>query len=181
MLASASEARDSYTAGHQRRVTQIAKTIGARMGLDAHRLEGLELGGTIHDIGKIHIPAEILSKPARLTEAEYELVKEHSQVGVDIISGVDFEWPIAEMILQHHERLDGSGYPGGLAGEDICLEARIPGVADTLEAMASHRPYRPGLGLAAAAQEIRRNAGVLYDAEVATACLGLVEAGEIEL
>jgi len=181
VLASATEVRDPYTAGHQRRVAWICKIIGARMGLDKQRLEGLELAATIHDIGKIRVPAEILSKPAGLTKSEYEIVKEHSQVGADIISGIDFEWPIAEMILQHHERLDGSGYPRGLAGDDIILEARILGVADTLEAMASHRPYRPGFGLTAAAQEISSNAGVLFDADVAGVCLELVESGEIVL
>lgn len=179
VLSAALEARDPYTAGHEQRVAEVSELIGRKMGLDKHRLEGLQLAATIHDVGKIRVPAEILSKPTRLTPAEFELIKEHSAVGANLITGIDFEWPISDIVRQHHERLDGTGYPDGLAGEDILIEARILGVADTLEAMSNHRPYRPGLGIKAAASEIRRGAGTRYDPAVAKACLALVKSGEI--
>ena len=164
------EKRDPYTAGHQKRVADLSRAIGQQMGLSAERVEGLRIAATIHDIGKVSIPAEILSKPTRLTEIEYEMIKSHSQVGYDILRDIDFSWPLAEMVLQHHERMNGSGYPRGLKGEDILLEARILAVSDVVEAMASHRPYRPALGIAAALEEIEKNREILYDPDVASAC-----------
>ncbi|MDF1745567.1 MAG: PAS domain-containing protein [Gimesia sp.] len=181
VLSAALEARDPYTAGHEKRVTEISLQIGRKLGLSVHRLKGLELAATIHDVGKIQIPAEILSKPTRLTKQEFELIKVHPTVGASLLSDVTFEWPIADIIRQHHERFDGSGYPDGLAGENIILEARIIAVADTIEAMASHRPYRPGLGIEKAAIEIRDGSGTRYDPVVAKACLELVESGEIKI
>ena len=167
------ELRDPYTAGHERRVGELAAAIGAEMGLPEDMIKGLRLAGYVHDIGKISVPAEILSKPSRLTPMEFELIKGHSQSGHDVLKGVDFPWPLAEVILQHHERLDGSGYPRQLKGEEILLEARIMAVADVVEAMSSHRPYRPGLGPDAALEEISRNSGRFYDPQVAAACLRL--------
>jgi len=172
-IARAVEVRDPYTAGHQRRVSQLAEAIALRMGLDDERAHGVRVAGMVHDVGKIDIPAEILAKPGRLNDMEFELIKRHSQEGHDVLSGVDFPWPVAQITLQHHERLDGSGYPGGLSGDGILLEARIVAVADVVEAMASHRPYRAALGVKAALQEIEANSGLLYDADVCTACLAL--------
>jgi PAS domain S-box-containing protein len=171
VLSATTEKRDPYTAGHQKRVADLARAIGREMGLAAERVEGLRIAGTIHDVGKVSIPAEILSKPTRLTEIEFELIKSHPQIGHDILRDIDFTWPIAEMVLQHHERMNGSGYPRGLKGEDILLEARILAVSDVVEAMASHRPYRPALGIEAALEEIEKNKGILYDADVVSACL----------
>ena len=167
------ETRDPYTAGHQQRVSDLARAIGQEMKLNADRVDGLRMAGIIHDLGKISIPAEILSKPIRLTELEYQLIRIHPQVGYDILQGIEFPWPIATMVLQHHERIDGSGYPRGLKGEAILQEARILMVADVVEAMASYRPYRPALGIEAALEEIEKNAGVLYDREVVEVCLQL--------
>ncbi|TNC97625.1 MAG: PAS/PAC sensor protein [Gallionellaceae bacterium] len=167
------EMRDPYTAGHEKRVAQIAVAIGTEMGLDAHHIEGLRVGGYIHDIGKIIIPAEILCKPSRLNQAEYELIKGHPQAGYDILKNVSFPWPVADIAYQHHERMDGSGYPRGLKGEEILLEARITAVADVVEAMSSHRPYRPGLGIEPALAEIERGSGTAFDPEVVSACLCL--------
>lgn len=181
VLSAALEARDPYTAGHEQRVTRIAGLIGREMGLDQHRMTGLELAAMVHDVGKIKVPSEILSKPGSLTAIEFELIKVHPVVGAELLKDIDFEWPISEIIRQHHERMDGSGYPDGLIGDDILLEARIIAVADTLEAMASHRPYRPGLGIEKAAEEIRQGAGKRYDEQVARACLRLVAEGKIEL
>lgn len=181
VLSAALEARDPYTAGHEERVAEIALAIGRELGLDPQRMTGLELAATVHDVGKIQVPAEILSKPTRLSHAEFELIKMHPATGAELLQDVQFEWPIADIIRQHHERFDGSGYPSGLAGEDILLEARILAVADTFEAMASHRPYRPGLGVEAAAAEIREGAGSRYDPDVAGACLALIEKGAPEL
>jgi len=172
-ITAAVEARDPYTAGHQMRVGELAAAIARQMGLDEKTVEGIYLGGKIHDIGKIHLAVEILSKPTRLTELEYELVREHARIGYDILKDIKFPWPIADIAHQHHERLDGSGYPQGLKGEEICLEARIVAVADVVEAMATHRPYRPGLGIDRALEEIERGRGSHYDAEVADACLSL--------
>lgn len=167
------ESRDPYTAGHQRRVADLASAIAREMGLPADRVAGIGFGALIHDLGKIRVPDELLCKPTRLTRAEFEVIKMHPEVGYGIVKGIDFPWPIAGMIHQHHERLDGSGYPQGLRGEEILLEARILAVADTVEAMASHRPYRPGLGVGAALEEIERNCGGQYDVEVVRACLRL--------
>ena len=167
------EMRDPYTAGHQRRVSGIAVAIGAVMGLSEHDLEGLEVGGFLHDIGKIAIPAEILVKPGRLTPIEYELIKTHPKAGYDVLKNVDFPWPVAQITWQHHERIDGTGYPQGLKGDEIILGARIMAVADVVEAMASHRPYRPGLGVDKALEEIEQGRGSAYDPPVVDACLKL--------
>jgi putative two-component system response regulator len=173
VLSAVSEIRDPYTAGHQKRVGNLAQAIAQRMGLDPARVEGIRVGGIIHDIGKLSIPAEILSKPSRLSKFEYEMVKSHPQIGHDILADTDFAWPLADMARQHHERMDGSGYPQGLKGEAILLDARILAVADVIEAMASHRPYRASLGIEAALEEIEKNAGLLYDEKVVSACLRL--------
>jgi HD-GYP domain-containing protein (c-di-GMP phosphodiesterase class II) len=166
-----SEMRDPYTAGHERRVAQIAVAIGIELGLDADRQEGLRVAGHLHDIGKISVPSEILSKPGRLSTIQLKLVQEHAQSGYDVLKGVEFPWPVAQVALQHHERMDGSGYPQGLRGEDIRFEARIMAVADVVEAMSSHRPYRAGLGIDKALEEVERGRGTAYDADVADACL----------
>ena len=173
VLSAAVEQRDPYTAGHQKRVADLAQAIAQEMGLASDRVEGIRMAGVIHDVGKLSIPAEILSKPTCLADIEYKLIQSHSQAGRDILRGIDFAWPIAEMVLQHHERMDGSGYPQRLKGDDILLEARILAVADVVEAMASHRPYRPALGIEAALKEIEKNKGILFDADVVSACLTL--------
>ena len=175
VLSAVSEIRDPYTAGHQRRMAHLAQAIARELGLAPDRVEGIRVAGVIHDIGKLSIPAEILSKPSRLTKFEYELIKSHPQIGHDILGQVDFAWPISTMILQHHERMDGSGYPQGLKGEAILLESRVLEVADVVEAMASHRPYRPALGIEAALGEIEKNKGTLFDADVVSACLSLFQ------
>jgi putative nucleotidyltransferase with HDIG domain len=167
------EMRDPYTAGHQRQVAQLACAIAQEMGFPPERVEGMRVLGCLHDIGKIAIPAEILSKPGRLSAMEFTLIKDHPRAGYEIIKDIDFPFPVAEGILQHHERLDGSGYPRGISGPDIILEARILGVADVVEAMASHRPYRRSLGIDQALDEISRNRGILYDPEVVDICLKL--------
>jgi PAS domain S-box-containing protein len=167
------EMRDPYTAGHERRVGGLARAIGAELGLPEDRCKGLEVIGLVHDIGKMATPAEILSKPGRLLPTELALIKGHAQAGYDIMKEVESPWPLAQAILQHHERLDGSGYPHGLKGEEILLEARILAVADVVEAMATHRPYRPSLGIEAALEEIAKNSGKFYDPRVAAACLTL--------
>jgi HD-GYP domain-containing protein (c-di-GMP phosphodiesterase class II) len=167
--------RDPYTHGHERRVGEIsaAAAIAGEMGLDANRVEGIRIAGYLHDVGKISVPAEILAKPAKLNDAEFELVKRHAQQSYEILKGIDFPWPVAQVALQHHERRDGSGYPAGLTGDSIILEARILSVADVIEAMASHRPYRPGLGINKALAEIERGRGTAYDPDAADACLRL--------
>jgi len=177
-LAATAEKRDPYTAGHQRRVADLACAIARKMGINGQRIEALHTAGILHDIGKMHIPAEILSKPGRLTEVEMALVRTHCQAGYEIVRNIPFSAPIAQILLQHHERMDGSGYPHGIKGEDILLEARILGVADVVEALASHRPYRPALGSARALQEIMANSGTLYDPEVVEACRQLFDEGE---
>lgn len=176
-LASMGEKRDLYTSGHQTRVSLLACAIAREMGLDEDRIEGVRVAGILHDIGKIYIPAEILSKPARLTDTEMELMKSHSEVGYEILKSVSFPWPVAKMVRQHHERMDGSGYPDGLHGKDLLLEARILAVADVVEAMSSHRPYRPALGLSRALEEISNNEE-RYDREVVEACLRLFDDGK---
>lgn len=167
------EKRDPYTAGHQRRVSDLACAIAEEMGLTKDQIEGIRMTGLVHDMGKISVPAEILSKPGSLIDVEYSMIQLHPQAGYDILKSIEFPWPIAETILQHHERLDGSGYPRNLSGEDILPEARILAVADVIEAMASHRPYRPALGITKALAEISKKSGILYDANVVTACLRL--------
>ncbi|NLE22908.1 MAG: PAS domain S-box protein [Actinobacteria bacterium] len=171
------ESRDPYTAGHELRVTQLAVAIGAELGLRGGVLEGLRLAGMLHDIGKIAVPAEILSKPGRLSPVEFSIVQQHPRAGYDILAAIEFNEPVALTVLHHHERLDGSGYPQGLRGEAILLQARILAVADVVEAMASHRPYRPSLGLEPALDEISGGAGRWYDPEVAGACLRVFDAG----
>lgn len=163
--------RDPYTAGHQRRVASICTGIGLELGLSADRIHGLHLAATIHDLGKIGIPAEILVKPAKLSAIEYALVKEHVDIGIKILKNVAFPWPIAEIVWQHHERLDGSGYPRGLTGDKLLLESKILATADVVEAMASHRPYRAALGIEAALSEIETHKGTFFDKEVVDACV----------
>ncbi|MFQ6083458.1 MAG: PAS domain S-box protein [Candidatus Aminicenantia bacterium] len=180
-MALTSEIRDPFTAGHQRRVSNLACAIAKEMGLPEKQIDGVRLTGIIHDIGKIYVPAEILSKPGRITEIEFSIIKNHTQVGHDILKTIEFPWPIAQIVLQHHEMLDGSGYPYGLSGEEIILEARILGVADVVEAMASHRPYRPAQGIDKALEEISQNRGVLYDPKVVDACLKLFTEKEFKL
>jgi PAS domain S-box-containing protein/putative nucleotidyltransferase with HDIG domain len=170
-IALAAEARDPYTSGHEKRVAKLSEAVAREMGLDDHRCEGIRIAATIHDIGKLNVPMDILARPSRLSDAEYELVKAHARIGYNVLKSVDFPWPVAEMVLQHHERWDGSGYPQGLKGEDILLEARIIGVADVVEAMSGHRPYRPARGLDSALLHLLENRGVLYDPSVVDACL----------
>jgi len=165
------EARDPYTAGHQLRVAELAAAIAEEMGLDSDRVQGIRMGASIHDIGKIHLPADLLAKPSKLSDIEFQFIQTHAQVGYDILKDIESPWPIAEIALQHHERIDGSGYPQGLKEGQICLEARIVAVADVVEAMASHRPFRPALGIEAALDEIRQKRGTAYDADVVDACL----------
>jgi len=172
-LAIASETRDPYTAGHQKKVADLSRAIATEMGLDSNRTDGIRMAGVIHDLGKMAIPAEILSKPSRLSAIEYKLIKTHPQAGYDILKDVEFPWPIAQVILQHHERLDGSGYPAGLKGDEILMEARIIAVADVVEAITSFRPYRQALGIEKALGEITQNKGIFYDPAVVDACLRL--------
>jgi PAS domain S-box-containing protein/putative nucleotidyltransferase with HDIG domain len=171
------ELRDPYTGGHQRRVADLACKIATRMGLDENRIHGVRLGAMIHDIGKVGVPAEILSKPSKLTSVEMQLIQEHATMGYNILKDINFPWPIAEIAHQHHERLDGSGYPSRLRGEAILLEARIVAVADVVESIASHRPYRPTLGMQAAIDEITHHRGTLYDSNAVDACLEVLNAG----
>jgi len=175
------EQREPYTAGHQRRVAELAVAIGRELGLDEERPESLRIASTIHDIGKIYVPAEILSRPGRLSAVEFEIVKSHAQVDYDIVKGVDFPWPVAETILQHHERLDGSGYPQGLKSGQIILEVRILAVANVIEAMSSQRPYWPELGLEVALEQVQKDAGENLDSAVVTACVRLFKEKGLEL
>jgi len=174
------ETKDPYTSGHQQRVSKLAEIIARKMKLPQEKIEGIRVSSLVHDVGKISVPAEILNKPIKLTEIEFNLIKDHSQVGYDILKTIEFPWPIEKIILQHHERLDGSGYPWGLKGEDIIIEARIIGVADVVEAMSSHRPYRPALGIDAALEEITQKKGILYDPEVVNICLKLFKEKEFK-
>jgi PAS domain S-box-containing protein len=171
VMVSSVETRDPYTAGHQTRSADLARAIAMEMGLPQEKIDGIRMAGSIHDIGKLSIPAEILSKPTKLSEIEFSLIKEHARQGYEILKNVESPWPLAEIVLQHHEWMDGSGYPRGLKGEEILIEARILAVADVVEAMASHRPYRPALGLDVALKEIEKNRGVLYDSHVVDTCL----------
>lgn len=177
VVASTVEVRDPYTAGHQRRVALLARAIAEEMGLSDNQINGVFMAGVVHDLGKIYVPAEILSKPKQLNDLEFNLIKTHPQVGYDLLKTIEFPWPIAQIVYQHHERLDGTGYPSGLAGEDIMIEARILAVADVVEAMASHRPYRPSRGMSKALSEISDQQGTLYDQQVVDACLKLFEIG----
>jgi PAS domain S-box-containing protein/putative nucleotidyltransferase with HDIG domain len=172
-IATTVEVRDPYTAGHQTRVARLARAMAGELELDDADVQGIATAAGIHDIGKIGVPAEILSKPGRLSAPEFEIIKQHPQQGHDIVAGIAFPWPVAQMILQHHERLDGSGYPNGLSGERILLGARIIAVADVVEAMSSHRPYRPAIGTEVALAEIERQRGKQLDAEAVDACTRL--------
>jgi PAS domain S-box-containing protein len=173
VMVSAIESRDPYTSGHQNRAAELARAIATEMGLAQDIIEGIRMAGSIHDIGKISIPAEILSKPTKLTEIEYSIIKVHAQKGYEMLKDIESPWPLAQIVYQHHERMDGSGYPQGLKGDEIITEARIMAVADVVEAMASHRPYRTALGIEAALAEIEQNKGTHYDNTVAHACLRL--------
>ncbi len=173
-LAMMVETRDPYTAGHQRRSTNLARAIAEEIGLESEMIDGIRMAGALHDIGKLSVPAEILSKPGKLGPLEFNLVKIHPQAGYEILKGIDFPWPVASIVLQHHERLDGSGYPAGLAGDDILIEARVLAVADVVEAMASHRPYRPASSLDDVLREIENHSGTLYDQQVVEACSRLL-------
>ena len=167
------ETRDPYTAGHQRRVAELSFAIAQEMGLPAEKINGLRMAAMIHDLGKISVPAEILSKPAKLSDIEFSLIKVHAEVGYGILKDIDFPWPVARMVLEHHERMNGSGYPNKLTGENLLIESRIMAVADVVEAIASFRPYRPPFGIEVALDEIEKNKGILYDPEVVDACLRL--------
>ncbi len=181
VIAATVEERDSYTAGHQRRVADLCSAISSELGLSEDRRHGLHLAASIHDLGKISIPVELLTKPRRLTAMEFAMVKEHPTIGFNIIKNVNFPWPIAKIIQQHHEKIDGSGYPNGLKGNEILLESKILAVADVVEAMASHRPYRAALGIEAALTEITAQRGIKLDAEVVDACLRLFHEKEYKL
>ena len=178
-MSKAMESRDPYTAGHQKRVASIAVLIAEKMGVGLDQIQGVQMAGMIHDIGKISIPAEILTKPIALTDIERQMVRSHAENGYQILKDVPFTWPVADIVRQHHERIDGSGYPLGLKGDQILLEARILAVADTIEAMASHRPYRPALTLDATFQEIERLAGNTLDPEVVDVALDLFKGREL--
>lgn len=179
-IAKTVEKRDPYTFGHQQRVAELSRAIGREMGLAVDRIDGLYIASAMHDIGKVSLPAEILAKPCHLNSMEISLIQAHAQAGYDILKSVEFPWPVADIVLQHHERLDGSGYPQRLVGETILQEARIVGVADVVETMSSHRPYRPSLGIDSALEEISTKRGVLYDPEAVDACLALMREGRFE-
>lgn len=174
-MAVAVESRDPYTAGHQRRVADLAYAIAVKMGLEPDQINGLRMASLIHDLGKISIPTEILTKPTKLTAIEFEIVKTHAQAGYEILKDIAFPWPIARIVLEHHEKIDGSGYPHHLTSDDTLLESKILTVADVVEAMASHRPYRPSLKLQEALDEITKNRGILYDENIVDICLKLFE------
>ena len=173
------EMRDPYTAGHQRQVADLASAIAVKMGIPREQRDSIHLAGTIHDIGKMQVPTEILSKCGKLTELEFDMIKTHSQAGYDILKTIEFQWPIAEFVLQHHERMDGSGYPSGLKGESILIEARILSVADVVDAIVPHRPYRPALGIEKAQEEILDNRGIVYDSNVVDACLSIISENNV--
>ncbi|OGP92133.1 MAG: hypothetical protein A2Z19_06155 [Deltaproteobacteria bacterium RBG_16_54_18] len=174
-LSATLELKDPYTAAHQRWVTRLACVIATEMGLTKEQIEGIRMAGLVHDIGKMHVPLEFLNKPGKLSTIEYDTIKIHPQSGYDILKEIQFPWPVAQIVLQHHERMDGSGYPRGLTGDEILLEARLVAVADVVESMASPRPYRDVFGVSVALEEISRHKNILYDAEVVNACLRLFE------
>jgi len=174
------ETRDPYTGGHQQQVAELACKIATEMGFSEWDIEGIRIMGLLHDVGKITVPVEILCKPGHINQYEFSIIKTHALVGYEILKEIEFPWPITQVVLQHHERLNGDGYPNGLSGEDITLEARILGVADVIEAMSSHRPYRPALGFDRVLEEISRKKGILYDPEVVDACLRLFQENGME-
>jgi putative nucleotidyltransferase with HDIG domain len=174
-MARAIELRDPYTDGHQKRVALLAAAIAEDMGLSPERVDGIRLGALVHDVGKIQVPTEILSKPGLLRDVERSIVRQHAKAGEELLGNIDFPWPIAQMVLHHHERLDGSGYPDGLKDEQLTLETKIIGVADVAEAMSAHRPYRPALGIKAAIEELRQGSGRLYDSAVVDSCIRVLE------
>jgi putative nucleotidyltransferase with HDIG domain len=176
-LAEAVEKRDPYTSGHQKRVARLASAIALEMGLAEKKIDGIRTAAVVHDIGKLSVPVEILSKPGQLSEAEQSILKTHPQAGYEILDGIEFPWPIARIVQQHHERMDGSGYPLGLQGDEILLEARILTVADVVEATSSYRPYRPANGITVALAEIVKYRGSRYSIEVVDACMGLFNKG----
>lgn len=178
-LTTVMEIRDLYTAGHQNRTADIARRIATEVGLETKIIDGVRLGATLHDIGKIGIPIDILNKPASLTSQEFELVKTHTLKGYDVLKHIDFPWPIADIVHQHHERIDGSGYPLGLTERDILVEAQIVGLADTVESITSFRPYRSALGIDIATQTIKEGAAKSFNADLVAACCKLIERGEI--
>ncbi|MDZ7666663.1 MAG: response regulator [Desulfotignum sp.] len=178
VMARTIETKDPYTAGHQQRVADLAVAMAEKMNLSSDQVEGIHMAGRVHDLGKISVPAEILSKPGKLTDIEFALIKTHAMTGYNIIADIEFPWPIARMVLEHHEKMNGTGYPRGLSGDEILPESRILCVADVVEAMSSHRPYRPALGIETALDEISRNKGVLYDTDAVDACLSLFKDGE---
>lgn len=181
VLVSALESKDSYTAGHQSRASNLACAITEEMGLDQNMIEGIRMAGVIHDIGKLSVPAEILTKPGKLTDIEFSLIKQHSQTGYEMLKDIESPWPLAQIVHQHHERINGTGYPKQLKGDEILLESRILAVADVVEAISSNRPYRPSLGIDFALEEIEKNKGILYDDVVADACLNLFKAKGYQL
>jgi putative nucleotidyltransferase with HDIG domain len=168
--------RDRYTAGHQQRVADFAGLVAQEFGLSEEMTEGVRMAGVVHDLGKISIPAEFLSK-TKISDMEYKIIQSHAQAGYDILKEIDFPWPIAQIVRQHHERMDGSGYPQGLTGDEILLEARIIAVADVIEAMASHRPYRAALGIDKAVQEVSEKKGVCFDRDVVDASIHVIARG----
>ena len=180
LLTSITEVRDPYTAGHQRKVADLGRAIGTDLKLSDFQIEGIRLAGAVHDIGKIGVPAEILIKPSKLTNFEFDLIKTHPQVGYDLLKDVDFPWPIDRIALQHHWRLNGVGYPEPISLDEFLIESRIIGVADVVEAMLSHRPYRPALGIDKALEEIQLNKGTLYDPDVVDSCIKLFKSGEFK-
>ncbi|UWG98111.1 HD domain-containing protein [Dehalobacter sp. DCM] len=171
------EKRDPYTSGHQQRVSRLGEEIAKLMGLSDEQVAGIVVAGLVHDIGKIAVPLEILSKPGKINVYEYHLIKDHSETGYDILKEIEFPWPVAEIVLQHHERMDGSGYPRGLKGNEIIQEARVLSVADVVEAMSSHRPYRQAFGMEFALNEIKKNKGIMYDPDAVEACLEVIQKG----
>jgi HD-GYP domain-containing protein (c-di-GMP phosphodiesterase class II) len=170
-MVAAIEMRDPYTAGHQNRVANLARTIAVEMKLPQDKIDGILMAGSIHDIGKLSIPVEILTKPTKLSNLEFSLIKEHPRIGYEMLKDVESPWPLAEIVYQHHERMNGSGYPRNLKGDEILIESQILALADVVEAMGCHRPYRPTLGIDAALEEITKNKGILYDNNVVDACL----------
>jgi len=180
-MAASLEVRDPYTAGHQRRVAELAVAIAKELNMSKDQIDQIYMAGVIHDIGKIAVPSEILSKPTRLTEFEFGIVKSHPKVAYDLLKNIEFPWPIDQIIYQHHEKIDGSGYPQGLKGDEISIEARIISIADVVEAIASHRPYRPSLGVKTALDEISNNKQIKYDQKVVEACIRIIKNGKVDL